>query len=137
MQEPEGFLASFQEWEKLKELGWLTQRFSRSRSKRVKHTILVGTSLFAVIAVATLSPTAHARGSWKTARILACKDKEAGDSCSYEKKGTTVEGTCKTTPRKKLICTTNDTGASEATGGPMNGSSGGAGGGGEAPASTP
>jgi hypothetical protein len=67
VQEPEGFLASFQEWEKLKELGWLTQRFSRSRSKRVKHTILVGTSLFAVIAVATLSPTAHARGSWKTA----------------------------------------------------------------------
>jgi hypothetical protein len=88
----------------------------------MRRMILVGTALVATSAIITFAPAAHAHGSWKKARILACKDKSEGDACSYEKKGTTVQGTCQTSPRKKLICLTSD---ENGTGGAAPGSSSG------------
>ena len=74
----------------------------------MKRTILIGTAL-ALFAVTTVAP---AHGSSKKARKMACQDKSAGDPCSYEKKGTPIQGTCTETKHKKLMCTASDTGTS-------------------------
>jgi hypothetical protein len=88
----------------------------------VKPAILFGTAVLAITAVTAFAPSAHAVGSWKRARIDACKAKSEGDACQYHKKGTLIQGTCQTSPHKKLICLTgDDSGSSGGTPPPSGG----------------
>lgn len=86
----------------------------------------------AFLACAALAPAmgAEAANATRQARLAACSGRSPGDACTYNKpSGASVDGTCGTTPRGKLICKKGG-----ATSGSMgNSMGGGAAGGSEAP----
>jgi hypothetical protein len=95
----------------------------------VKRTIVLFTSLAALIALAAFAPPAHARQSLRKMRIQACQDKSSGDPCTYTRKGQDVNGTCESGRRNKLICTATSAGANAPAGATGSENSGAASGG--------
>ncbi len=92
----------------------------------MKRSIVIFTSLMVFAALAAFAPTAHARRSAKQQRIQACSDKSAGDPCEFTHKGESVNGTCESGRRGKLMCTASNSGmgTSESSSGAMNNPSG-------------
>ncbi len=86
----------------------------------------------AFLVCAALAPAmgAQAANATRQARLEACSGKSPGDACTYNKaNGQSVDGTCGTTRRGKLLCK-KGSGMSGSMGNSMGG---GAAGGSEAP----